>query len=324
MRIDCHVHLVGNGLNGSGCRLKLRHPYHRLLAQIMLKNLGLPGSVLSGSLEEEYTALMAKWRAESTFAGLVLLAHEQTYSDSGEAQPNFSSLFVPNSYLLQVCSKVPGFLPGVSIHPARADAIDELNRCAELGAVLMKCLPNVQNIDCSAQRYKSFWYRMAELKLPLLAHTGGELSLPVANSAYANPETLRLPLECGVTVIAAHCGSSSHYLDRNYLPGFLKLLKRYPNLYGDNSGMVTPLRSRHLSALLDPAKDGRIVHGSDLPIPSDGRWLEWRKFISPTQRRECSLISNLLERDFQLKLAMGFPARCGDVFGELAKIRLNI
>ena len=52
-----------------------------------------------------------------------------------------------------------------------------------------------------------FWERMAESKLPLLAHTGGEHTLPVVRPEFADPRILTLPLECRVTVIAAHCGA---------------------------------------------------------------------------------------------------------------------
>ena len=47
----------------------------------------------------------------------------------------------------------------------------------------MKCLPNCQNIDPSDARYRRFWERMAEARLPLLAHTGGEHTVPEVNRA---------------------------------------------------------------------------------------------------------------------------------------------
>lgn len=317
MLIDCHVHLVGNGLHNSGCALKLKKPYHKLLAHFMVKSLGLPRADIEGELEEHYLDRLTEFLSHSSLSHLVLLAHEMTYSDSGQALPEFGSLYVPNSYLLECCKKNPQFLPGVSIHPVRPDAIEELERCKAQGAVLMKCLPNVQNIDCANPRYKNFWLKMAELKMPLLAHTGGELALPVFNHKLADPNILRLPLECGVTVIAAHCGTSSHYLDPNYLDTFMAMLKQYPNLYGDNSGLLTPIRSRHLGALIDPAKDGRIIHGSDIPIPVQGRWLAWRGLVSKKVGQEWDKNTNPIERDFQLKLAMGFPKGCAEILSEL-------
>jgi len=104
--------------------------------------------------------------------------------------------------------------PGISIHPARSDAREELDRCLEGGAVLLKCLPNCQNIDWSDRRYTGFLERMAEAGLPLLAHTGGEHTLPVVDARLADPRVLVRPLEIGVTCIAAHCGTASGLLKR--------------------------------------------------------------------------------------------------------------
>src|SRR5262249_60242166 len=97
----------------------------------------------------------------------------------------------------------PELLPAVSIPPARPDALEELERCLAAGRVMMKCLPNCHNIDCSNPRYRKFWERMAESGLPLLAHTGGEHTVPVVRQEFSDPRILKLPLECGVTVIAA-------------------------------------------------------------------------------------------------------------------------
>ena len=50
-------------------------------------------------------------------------------------------------------------------------------RCA---LATMERLPNCHNIDCNDRRYQKFWERMAEAGLPLLAHTGGEHTVPSA------------------------------------------------------------------------------------------------------------------------------------------------
>src|SRR5438067_222969 len=83
-------------------------------------------------------------------------------------------------------------------------------------AVLMNCLTNCQKIGCSDSRYGPFWRRMAESGLPLLANTGGENTVPVVNARLADPKLLRLPLECGVIVIAAHCATKSGLGDPDY------------------------------------------------------------------------------------------------------------
>ena len=171
----------------------------------------------------------------------------------------------------------------------------------------MKCLPNCQNIDCSDPRYRRFWEKLAELGLPLLAHTAGEHTIPVINAAFGDPKRLRLPLECGVTVIAAHCATKSGALDRDYFGDWVAMLKEFPNLYGDISALVSLNRCGHLRDCLSPDVLPRILHGSDYPVPVLGHrmwlqgWLSWRSF------RECQRIANPLERDWQYKRALGFP-----------------
>ena len=85
--------------------------------------------------------------------------------------------------------------------------MEELDRCIAGGAVLMKCLPCCQNIDCSDLRYTRFWERMIEVGLPLLAHAGDEFTLPMVRPDLTDPRLLRRPLEIGVVVIAAHCAT---------------------------------------------------------------------------------------------------------------------
>jgi uncharacterized protein len=229
VRIDMHVHMVANGLGGSGGWLRLKG-WHRFLAGFMLRQLGMPASALDGDLEKIYGEFLLKLVRESSLDAVVLLAHERVHDPDGAPRDDLGSMFVPNDVVLDLAERNPEFLAGVSIHPARRDAIDELERCLTRGAVLMKCLPNCQNIDPSDRRYISFWKKMAEARLPLLAHTGGEHTVPVINKKFADPKLLRTPLECGVTVIAAHCGTSSGAFDRDYFDDWVAMLNEFPNL----------------------------------------------------------------------------------------------
>lgn len=303
--IDCHLHMVGNGSGGSGCTLKL-HGHHRVLAWIMLRSLGLPLSLIDGPLEERYIARVLEMIDGSAVDAAVLLAHERTRDERG-LPLDFGSLYVPNDVVLDLAARHPQLLAGVSIHPARPDAMEELERCIARGASLMKCLPNCQNFNPSDPRFTKFWERMAEARLPFLCHTGGELSLPVYRHAYADPKLLELPLSVGVTVIAAHSGTSSHYFDPSYIDDFGRMLGRFPNLYGDNSALMTPLRSRHIPRLLEEPFRSRMIYGSDIPIPISGLWPRIRR-ITPWSSRSFDKLPNMLERDYRIKVAMGFPA----------------
>ncbi len=305
LRIDMHVHMVGNGVAGSGGWLRLSG-WHRLLARFMVRQLGFPGRVIDEDLEGIYSDHLLKLVRESSLDALVLLAHERVHDPDGTPRDDLGSMYVPNDVVLNLAAAHPEFLAGVSIHPARHDAIQELDRCLARGAVLMKCLPNCQNIDPSDERYRPFWERMAEARLPLLAHTGGEHTVPVVNPALADPKLLRLPLECGVTVIAAHCATKSGPLERDYFDDWVQMLAEFPNLYGDISAMVSLNRCDHLRDCLRPRIQPRILHGSDFPVPVLGHRLWLTGSLSWSEFRRCQKIENPLERDWQFKRALGF------------------
>lgn len=309
-RIDMHVHMVGNGVAGSGGWLRLKG-WHRWLAGFMLRQLGVPASALEGDLESIYADHLAKLVRGSSLDAVVLLAHERVHDPDGTPREDLGSMFVPNDVVLALAKTFPEFLPGVSIHPARRDALDELERCLAGGAVLMKCLPNCQNIDLSDTRYRPFWERMAAAGLPLLAHTGGEHTVPVLNAALADPKLLRFPLECGVTVIAAHCGTSSGAFDRDYFDDWAEMLRKFPNLYGDISAMVSLNRCGHLRDCLRAEISPRILHGSDFPVPVLGHRMWLQGWVDRATFRRCQSIANPLERDWEFKRALCFPDEIG-------------
>jgi len=305
--IDMHVHVVGNGSGGSGCWLRVSG-WHRPLASIMLRHIGLPAGALEGELERLYVDRLLEQLRASSLGAAVILAQDLVYDEQGRRMEGAGSFYVPNDYVLKLAAEHPEFLPAVSIHPARPDALDELERCLEAGAVMMKCLPNCQNIDCNDRRFTRFWERMAAEKLPLLAHTGGEHTVPVICPEYSNPRILTRPLECGVTVIAAHCATRSGLMDKEYFHDFAAMTRQYANLYGDNSAFSTPIRGRHSGKCLEQPLASRILHGSDFPVPVLAHWALLQRFIDWRDFLQCQRTGNLLERDFQLKRAIGFGA----------------
>ncbi len=305
--VDAHVHIVGNGSGNTGCWLRVS-AWRRPMAALMLRHVGLPLTALKGDLDRLYVERLLELVRGSSLAAVVILAQEQVHDERGRAMPEAGSFYVPNDYVMELGKDHPEFLPAVSIHPARPDALEELDRCLAGGAVMMKCLPNCQNINCSDRRFTRFWERMAEAQLPLLAHTGGEHTLPIIKAEYSDPRTLILPLECGVKVIAAHCATKSGLTDPEYFQSFVELTKRFPNLYGDNSAFTVPIRGRHVRECTREPLVHRIIHGSDFPVPVYGHFPWLRGFIDWTSFRRWERHPNVLERDYQLKKAMGFPA----------------
>jgi hypothetical protein len=304
-KIDVHVHMVANGSSGTGGWIRL-NGWHRVLAGFMVRQLGLHPRILEGDLDGFYAERLLEFVRSSSFDSVVLLAHERVHDPDGKVREDLGSMYVPNDLVLTLSREHPEFLAGVSIHPARPDALAELERCVSEGAALMKCLPNCQNIDCSDRRYQKFWERMAEFGLPLLAHTGGEHTVPIVKAALADPKKLRLPLECGVTVIAAHCATRSGAFDPDYFADWTSMVREFPNLYGDISAMVSLNRCSHLRDCLQPEIVSRVLHGSDFPVPVLGHrlWLQGRIDLKTLLRIQA--IANPLERDWQFKVALGF------------------
>jgi len=304
--VDMHVHIVGNGSSGSGCWVRPRG-LHRLLAAFMLHHNGLPHDALAGDLDRLYLEMLLRSLHTSSLGAALILAHDDVYDESGRQMEGIGSLYVPNDYVLGLARRYPEFLPGVSIHPARPDAMEELDRCLAAGAVMMKLLPNSQNIDCNDHRYTRFWERLAEAGLPLLAHTGGEHTVPILRREWANPRVLERPLQCGVTVIAAHVAGKGGVFDRDYFDEFTNMTRRHPRLYGDLSALNIPFRSKHLQACLREPLVHRLLHGSDFPVPVMGHWAWMRGLVDWEAFRRLEREPNPLERDYQLKRAMGFP-----------------
>lgn len=304
--IDAHVHIVGNGSSGSGCWLRVRG-WHRPLAALMLRHIGLPAGAMRRDLDRLYVERLLELARGSSLGGIVILAHDKVYGERGKLMEDAGSFYVPNDYVLRLARAHREFFPAVSIHPARPDAMEELERCLAGGAVMMKCLPNCHNIDCSDRRFTKFWERMAEAKLPLLAHTGGEYTVEIVRREFSDPRVLTLPLKCGVTVIAAHCATKSGLLDREYFHVFVEMTGRFPTLYGDTSAFNVPIRGRHVPECLREPLVGRMIHGSDFPVPVHGHFAWAKGFVDWKTFRRWEKEPNILERDYQLKRAMGFP-----------------
>src|SRR4051812_28155254 len=99
--IDMHVHIVGNGLSGSGCWMRVTG-LHRPMAWFMLRHIGLPISVMSADLDRLYVERLLELIRTSSLGRVVILAHEQVYNEHGSIMEGFGSMHVPNDYVLKL------------------------------------------------------------------------------------------------------------------------------------------------------------------------------------------------------------------------------
>jgi hypothetical protein len=126
--VDMHVHAVGTGAGGTGCWLRLQG-WRRVMARYMLRHIGLPARALAEDFDRLYVERLLSL-LRRLFAGrAVILAHDLVRDDQGRVIDGASAFYVPNEYVLGLARQHAEFLAGVSIHPARPDALDELDRC---------------------------------------------------------------------------------------------------------------------------------------------------------------------------------------------------
>jgi hypothetical protein len=90
--VDMHVHLVGNGSGGTGCWLRVRG-WHRPLAALMVREIGLPAGSLEGDLDRLYVERLLELVRGSSLGAVIILAHEQVMGDGQLIRTKVRSTF---------------------------------------------------------------------------------------------------------------------------------------------------------------------------------------------------------------------------------------
>jgi predicted TIM-barrel fold metal-dependent hydrolase len=304
--VDAHVHLFGAGDSGSGCFISERQrQYWNYPFFLRLLNLR------EGSIDNDYVVVLVGQLRESSIDRALLFAQDGRYDESGKLDRVATNAYVPNDYLFDVVARYSGlFLACCSINPKRQDALEELERCAELGARALKIHPPIQDVDPGLEQFRLFYRRAAELDVVVIVHTGSEHSSDVTDTAFGDPARLRLALEEGCTVVAAHTGMGSfldeHVFRDDMLQNLVALMERFENLYCDSAVLASMFRWQNLPRILkEPLVLARLIHGSDWPFPSNAV-VFWNQ-LPPWQVASLTAERNLFERDYQLKRALGLP-----------------
>ena len=73
--VDMHVHMVGNGTEGAGCWLRVQG-WHRPLASLMLRQIGLPAGSMRGDLDRLYVERLVDLVKTSSLGAAAILAHD--------------------------------------------------------------------------------------------------------------------------------------------------------------------------------------------------------------------------------------------------------
>jgi predicted TIM-barrel fold metal-dependent hydrolase len=306
--IDCHVHLAALPEGDNGCYISpkmMRSPLFRFL---LWKHQLPPSNPLEAN-RKYLDDLLTELRASRHVQQAVLLGMDGVYDQNGRLNQAHTDFLISNDYVLKTVKAYPNeFLAGVSINPQRQDAVEEVHRCADAGAALVKVLPNAQQFNPADTHYKPFYRALADRQLPFLSHVGYEFSLIGKDQSAGNPDRLELALDEGATVIAAHACSYGLMVYEKFLPTFQDFAKRYPHFYADISALTLPNRLKMLLQLRQhPELFDRLLFGTDYPL-SVLHLAAWGR-VSWGVLREMMRTKNRFDRQVEVCRGLGLGFR---------------
>ena len=280
--------------------------------------------------DQEYAARLSRLaRGHKRHGKFRILAFDKHYHLDGSVNLAKTNLYVPNHYVVDLARQHPDiFLPVISVHPYRPDALEELDKWAKTGVKYIKWLPNAMGMDPASKPVEPFYRKMKEHNMILLSHAGEEQAVEAEeDQQLGNPLRLRKPLDMGVRVIVAHAASlgTCEDLDNreakkaNCFDLFLRLMDepKYAGLaFGEVSAMLQFNRMPVPFSTLLKRQDlhSRLVNGSDYPLPAINALIRTRSlasdgFITNEERTALNEIYdyNPLLFDFVLKRTIRHP-----------------
>jgi predicted TIM-barrel fold metal-dependent hydrolase len=306
VKIDVHVHLAGAGCCGSGCWVAPRFE-RRYTFRLLRWFYRIDDRQMRTTVDRDFVRMIAERVAQSELDYAVALGFDAVFdAQTGEFDVARSQLMVPDEWVFRVCRETPGLLPGPSINPYRRDALKRLERAIDNGAVLLKWLPAAQGIDPGDPRLTAFYRTMAQAGLPLLVHMGGERTFVAIAPQFNDVLRLHVPLDQGVKVICAHSATPPlGARERDQSETLKQLLREYPRLWVDNSGLCNPSRFHHVRRLArDPLMESRTLYGSDWPVPPFASF--FIPYMGVAKFMEIERIKNCFDRDVAIKRHFGY------------------
>ncbi len=153
--LDIHTHLFGLGDAGTGCRISEvitdGAAFRYLMATLYLR---VPGK----SVDERYEEVLVEQVKGSGLTKAAVLGQDAVFDRHGKVDWDRTSFYVPNDYIFTVAARHSEIMiPCPSINPNRADSIEELIRCHEKGARLLKIHPPTQGVDVADLKHTKFF-----------------------------------------------------------------------------------------------------------------------------------------------------------------------
>jgi len=268
--IDLHVHLPMDEWlqNAIGPYLEATENYFR--AKVPRK-----------TIEE-----VAQEYASRDVLGVVLDWDDHTVSGRG---------WMGNDWLASLSERFPGALIGFgSVDPFDEKALDELDRCGDLGLKGLKFHPTMQRFDPGNERFYPLWEKAEALGLICLFHTGtcgiaagtpgaGGTKIRFSHPGFLDAIGADFPR---LTLIAAHFG----------WPWFLECLAialHKSNVFIELSGWAPKYLPAEVVREIGKRLNAQTLFGSDYPFISLDRWFaEFDQLGLPEEARYAILVGN--------------------------------
>ncbi len=272
--VDIHVHLLSS-------EVAFNRFYDKLAIRLFASKLGIrPKELLQDPYRAYCHTLINLVNKSEYLQKIVLFGVDAKVDDTGKVMGRDATVCATNEDLLRLYQQHSDrIIPFFSINPKRDDALDLIDKYCDLGFKGAKFLQNYWGVDTREDRYRDYFEKLKQKKIPLLIHLGSESSVSSVKSC-EQIAMLDHPVSVGVTVVAAHMGLSyqwyrplkafsrkTKHFNQDYF-SLLSMLQRHDNLYADTSALLTPVRAkvlRHLSRQKEV--HSKLLFGTDYPVP---------------------------------------------------------
>jgi len=329
--VDFHTHVIATGTSVKDAFVnpKMRSGINLERFKFLIYASAAGVKNIDNADQEYLTRLVRLARATQRQGRYRILGFDKYYMPDGSVDLTKTSMYVPNDYIIELARQYADvFLPVISLHPYRRDALEELDKWANAGVKYIKWLPNAMGMDPANRAVEPFYRKMKEHKMILLSHGGEEQAVQAEeDQELGNPLRLRKPLDMGIRVIIAHAASLGSCADldngavkkANCFDLFLRLMdeaKYRGLLFGEISAMLQFNRMPGPFSTLLKRQDlhPRLINGSDYPLPAINALIRTRSlvsdgFISSEERSALNEVYdyNPLLFDFVLKRTMRHP-----------------
>jgi len=117
VRIDGHVHFVGDGSNGSGCWLRSSTLLDRIVEPIVKVQAGISKSSRQLGIDQAYEQRLIGLIDDSSLDSVLLLAMDYPYDEDGNCLKEKAKFYVPNDHVLSLAKNILKSSPPVPYTP---------------------------------------------------------------------------------------------------------------------------------------------------------------------------------------------------------------